>query len=289
VDFGTSTLSIPANQQIAKFLDQDPFNVLVGRNSFQGTFSFTSNVEVSVVALRGFLNERAPSEFLITTLPVTNPAAVPGTGTVFLPHFADGGGWTTQIVLVNPTEGPITGSIQFWSQGGATPAAPLTVTANNQTASTFNYTIPRQSSFKLVTAGTAAGTAAGSVRVTPATGSSPSSLVVFSFNLAVPISQLANTVTRATLGIAMASVMLSFLMIITRRKAIPQVVGFLAMENGLFFAATSATYGMPMVVELGVALDVLVGMLILGVFFFQIREQFDSLDLKHMEKLKEGE
>jgi hydrogenase-4 component E len=114
-------------------------------------------------------------------------------------------------------------------------------------------------------------------------------LVVFSFNLAVPISQLASTVTRATLGIAMACVMLSFLMMITRRKAITQVVGFLSMENGLFFAATSATYGMPMVVELGIALDVLVGMLILGVFFFQIREQFDSLDLKHLEKLKEGE
>ena len=113
-------------------------------------------------------------------------------------------------------------------------------------------------------------------------------LVVFSFNLAVPISQLASTVTRATLGIAMGSVMLSFLMMITRRKAIPQVVGFLSMENGLFFAATSATYGMPMVVELGIALDVLVGMLILGVFFFQIREQFDSLDLKHLENLKDG-
>jgi hydrogenase-4 component E len=112
-------------------------------------------------------------------------------------------------------------------------------------------------------------------------------LVVFAFNLALPISELANTVTRATLGIAMASVMLSFLMMITRRKAIPQVIGFLSMENGLFFAATSATYGMPMVVELGVALDVLVGVLILGVFFFQIREQFDSLDLKHLEKLKE--
>jgi len=114
-------------------------------------------------------------------------------------------------------------------------------------------------------------------------------LVVFSFNLALPIAQLASTVTRATLGIAMASVMLSCLMMITRRKAIPQVVGFLSMENGLFFAATSATYGMPMVVELGIALDVLVGMLILGVFFFQIREQFDSLDLKHMEKLRESE
>ena len=112
-------------------------------------------------------------------------------------------------------------------------------------------------------------------------------LVVFSFNLAVPISQLASTVTRSTLGIAMACIMLSFLMMITRRKAIPQVIGFLSMENGLFFAATSATYGMPMVVELGIALDVLVGMLILGVFFFQIREQFDSLDLKHLEKLKE--
>ena len=55
----------------------------------------------------------------------------------------------------------------------------------------------------------------------------------------------------------------------------------------LNFAATSATYGMPLVVELGIALDVLVGMVILGIFFFQIRETFDSLDLKHMEKLKE--
>ena len=112
-------------------------------------------------------------------------------------------------------------------------------------------------------------------------------LVVFSFNLAFPIAKLANTVTRATLGIAMASVMLSFLMMITRRKAIPQVIGFLSMENGLLFAATSATYGMPMVVELGIALDVLVGVLILGVFFFQIREQFDSLDLHNLESLKE--
>ncbi len=114
-------------------------------------------------------------------------------------------------------------------------------------------------------------------------------LVVFAFNLAAPIADLASTVTRSTLGIALASVMLSFLMMITRRKAIPQVIGFLAMENSLFFAATSATYGMPMVVELGIALDVLVGVLILGVFFFQIREQFDSLDLKHLEKLKEEE
>jgi len=112
-------------------------------------------------------------------------------------------------------------------------------------------------------------------------------LVIFAFNLALPISELSGTVTRSTLGIAMAIVLLSFLMMITRTKAIPQVIGFLAMENGLFFAATSATYGMPLVVELGVALDVLVGVLVLGIFVFQIRETFDSLDLKHMENLKE--
>ena len=113
-------------------------------------------------------------------------------------------------------------------------------------------------------------------------------LVIISFNVALPISQLSSTITRGTLGIAMATVMLAFLMMITRTKAIPQVVGFLAMENGLFLAATSATYGMPMVVELGIALDVLVGAIILGVFFFQIREQFDSLDIRHMERLKDS-
>jgi hydrogenase-4 component E len=112
-------------------------------------------------------------------------------------------------------------------------------------------------------------------------------LVILAFNLAQPVSQLAGTVTRGTLGIALAAVLLAFLMMITRSKAVPQVIGFLAMENSLFFAATAATYGMPMVVELGIALDVLIGVIILGVFFFQIRERFDSLDIHHLEKLKE--
>jgi len=112
-------------------------------------------------------------------------------------------------------------------------------------------------------------------------------LVVFAFNLALPISQLSSSIARSTLGIALACVLLSFMMMIVRAKALPQVIGFLAMENGLFFAATSATNGMPMIVELGIALDVLVGALILGVFMFQIREQFDSLDIRHLERLKE--
>lgn len=112
-------------------------------------------------------------------------------------------------------------------------------------------------------------------------------LVVFSFNLAAPISQLSESITRGLIGIALASVLLSLLMMLTRRKAVPQVVGFLAMENGLFFAATSATHGMPLVVELGIALDVLVATFIFGIFFFQIRDTFDSLDITNMEKLKD--
>jgi len=112
-------------------------------------------------------------------------------------------------------------------------------------------------------------------------------IVVFAFGLAQPIAALASTATRNSIGIAVAVILLAFLTMITRRKAMSQVIGFLSMENGLFFGAMSTTYGMPMVVELGVALDVLVAMLVLGIFFFQIREQFDSLDLKHMEALKE--
>ena len=112
-------------------------------------------------------------------------------------------------------------------------------------------------------------------------------IVIFAFGLAQPITALATTTTRSAIGIAIAVVLLAFLTMITRRKAMSQVIGFLSMENGLFFGAMSATYGMPMIVELGVALDILVAMLVLGVFFFQIREQFDSLDLHHLENLRE--
>jgi len=112
-------------------------------------------------------------------------------------------------------------------------------------------------------------------------------LVIFSFSLALPISRLSSSMAGGALGIALACVLLSFMMMITRSKAVPQVIGFLSMENGLIFAATTVTSGMPMIVEFGIALDVLVGVLILGVFMFQIREKFDSLDIHHLEALKE--
>jgi len=112
-------------------------------------------------------------------------------------------------------------------------------------------------------------------------------LVIFSFSLALPVSRLSSSLAGGSLGIALSCVMLSFLMLITRSKAVPQVIGFLSMENGLIFAATAVTNGMPMIVEFGIALDVLVGVLILGVFMFQIREKFDTLDIHHLETLKE--
>ncbi len=112
-------------------------------------------------------------------------------------------------------------------------------------------------------------------------------LVIFAFNVSLPIANLAGTINHNTLGIALASVLLSFLMMILRATAISQVIGFLALENGLIFAATSVTYGMPMVIELGIALDVIVGVFILGVFFFHIREQFDSFDLRYIDRHEE--
>ncbi len=114
-------------------------------------------------------------------------------------------------------------------------------------------------------------------------------LVIFSYHLTAPVRELSTLVTRSVLPIALATVLIGLLMMITRRHAVTQIIGFLAMENGLFFAATSATYGMPLVVELGVALDVLIAAFIFGIFFFHIHTSFDSLNVEQMARLKEGD
>lgn len=124
---------------------------------------------------------------------------------------------------------------------------------------------------------------------TPTTMMIGIALVIFSYHLTAPIRELSTLMTRSTLALALATVMLGLLMMVTRRHAVSQIMGFLAMENGLFFAATSATYGMPMVVELGVALDLLIAAFIFGIFFFHINTTFDSLDVDQMAKLKEGD
>ncbi len=114
-------------------------------------------------------------------------------------------------------------------------------------------------------------------------------LVVFCYSIVQPIQALAASVTRDAVALSLAVVMLAMLMLITRRKAITQVVAFMAIENGLFFAAVTAVQGMPLVVELGVAFDVMVAAVIFGVFFFQMRDSIGSLDIDELARLSEQE
>ena len=169
--FGQGVTAIPANGQIAKFLDQAPFN---GRSSLIGSFSFTASLPVAVVALRGLLNER--SEFLLTTLPVTDLGEPSKTDALLFPHFADGGGWTTQIVLVNPTDSLITGTIQFRDPAGTN------VSLGGPVGTNLAYAIPPRATQKLPTPGITQSTTTGSVRVAP-TGNTPapSGLAIFTF------------------------------------------------------------------------------------------------------------
>jgi hydrogenase-4 component E len=109
-------------------------------------------------------------------------------------------------------------------------------------------------------------------------------LVLFAYYISLPIQKTSALMTRNIIAIGLACVLIGMLIMITRRKAVTQVVGYLAMENALFFTATAATHGMPLVVEIGIAFDVLIAALIFGLFFFQIRKTFDSLDLSHLER-----
>ncbi|TMB64175.1 MAG: hypothetical protein E6J54_28685 [Deltaproteobacteria bacterium] len=167
---GSGTKTLAAHESIAQFLDQAPFKVYPG-STFQGTLSFTSTLPVGVMALRGFNNERG--DFLMSTLPFVDTTAMPKSGTVVVPHFADGGGSITQIFLVNPTDNALSGSVQFRGEDG---------TIGGQTNSSFPYSIPGRSAQKLATAGTGTNTAQGSVAVVPAAGGIvPTALVLFSY------------------------------------------------------------------------------------------------------------
>ncbi|MBI2822763.1 MAG: RHS repeat protein [Acidobacteria bacterium] len=176
-DVRTGSTVVAANSQIAAFLNQSPFG---GSSSFAGGFTFSSDRPIGVIALRGLTNER--SEFLLTTLPVADLSVAASSETVLLPHFADGGGWTTQVILVNSGGEAISGTMEFWSQGSTlAPAERITLTVNSATASSFSYSIPPRSARSFRTSGEAAVARAGSVRITPQTGRAPSGFGIFSF------------------------------------------------------------------------------------------------------------
>ena len=159
----------------ATFLDQDPY--LSGLD-FQGTFSFTSTLPVSAIALRGFYNERTPSDFLMSTLEVMDLSLGARNGTQVIPHFAAGGGFTTQILLVNPTALAQTGTIEFRDGGGAL----TVVNIDGAPASGANYAVAPNGVRKFLITATSASLAQGSVRVVPAGGGpSPTPFVLFSY------------------------------------------------------------------------------------------------------------
>jgi len=177
--FGAGNITVPAGQQIAKFLNEAPFN---STPFMEGTFTFSSSVPVTVIALRTLVNERG--DFLVTTLPVADLSASPASSMVVLPQFADGGGWVTSVILVNPTANQLTGTIQFLDPSGS-PVSLSTGGGRKSFNSTFNYTIPGNSSFRLSTAGSGSTTQSGSVHVVPGSGTpSPIGLAVYSFNTA---------------------------------------------------------------------------------------------------------
>ncbi|WP_447974793.1 hydrogenase [Nitrospira sp. Kam-Ns4a] len=112
-------------------------------------------------------------------------------------------------------------------------------------------------------------------------------LVILAFVITQPIIPLGFLLTRDSLAIALAIVLIGFFTMIARKKAVTQVVGFLVMENGLFLGATAAAYGMPLIVELGVFFDVLVAGLIVGIYTHRLQDAFDSVDVSKLTALKE--
>lgn len=103
-------------------------------------------------------------------------------------------------------------------------------------------------------------------------------LVALSIMVMLPITAQAGTLAREDLAFALSVVLLGLLMMISRRNAVSQVIGFMSIENGLILAATGAK-GMPLVVEISVAFSILVALIVIGVFLFRIRERFDSVDI----------
>jgi sugar lactone lactonase YvrE len=191
-DFGFSELTIPPNGHLAAFLNEPPFN----GGSVDGTFTFRSSVPVAATALRSIINERG--DFLMTTLPVVDLDVSRGAAPSLIPQFAAGGGWTTQVLLVNPTDSAIGGSMRFTSPSGDA----VTMNLDGQQNVDFNYSIPPRGAQTFTTA--AAGqTLTGSITVVPSNGSAaPNAMAIYSFS--------ANGVTVTTTGVPAIPISNSF-------------------------------------------------------------------------------
>ncbi|OAF16356.1 hydrogenase-4 component E [Bradyrhizobium centrolobii] len=110
-------------------------------------------------------------------------------------------------------------------------------------------------------------------------------LVALSMVVMLRVTPGADALAREDLAFALSVVLLGLLIMVTRRNAVSQVVGFMSLENGLVLAATGAK-GMPLVVEISVAFSVLIAFIVIGIFLFRIRERFDSVDVQALDRFR---
>ena len=111
-------------------------------------------------------------------------------------------------------------------------------------------------------------------------------LVVVAFYVMAPIAPFSKLPTADAIPLAFADVLIGFFITVNRKRALTQILGFLMLENGVFLLALLGTYGVPLIVEIGVFLDVLVAVLILEVFIYRIKENFVSIDVGQLGKLR---
>jgi hydrogenase-4 component E len=110
-------------------------------------------------------------------------------------------------------------------------------------------------------------------------------LVALSMVVMLRVTQHADPLAREDLAFALSVVLLGLLMMVTRRNAVSQVVGFMSLENGLVLAATGAK-GMPLVVEISIAFSILIAFIVIGIFLFRIRERFDTVDVQALDRFR---
>ena len=129
-------------------------------------------------------------------------------------------------------------------------------------------------------------------RTAPYLGTAPALIVcvllaIIAFYVMTPIASSNPLPTADAMPLAFAGVLIGFFIMVDRRRAVTQILGFLMLENGIFLLALLTTYGVPFIVEMGVFLDVLVAVLIMEVFVYHIKDNFDSIDVGELGKLKE--
>ncbi|MFG1419438.1 hydrogenase-4 component E [Xanthobacter sp. V0B-10] len=112
-------------------------------------------------------------------------------------------------------------------------------------------------------------------------------LVALSLVVMLPVTATSDPLAREDLAFALSVVLLGLLMMVTRRNAASQIIGFMSLENGLILAAAGAR-GMPLVVEISVAFSVLIAFIVIGVFLFRIRERFDTVDVDALDRFRGG-